>query len=86
MPKLTKGERETIIRFDDSAKTCDVYTASPVVYRRLLKRGYPMLQEQPFGWRARAVPIKAISFRKLESLTALQSAARKRGFPGRRPR
>lgn len=81
MPILSKAERETIVRFDDSEKTCDIYTASPVIHRRLLKRGYPMVAEHPFGWRARAVPLKALSFRKLESLTKAQGAARRRGNP-----
>lgn len=82
MPKLSREERETIVRFDDSIQTCDIYTASPVIARRLTKRGYPMVAEHPFGWRARLVPIKALSFRKLESLTKAQNAARRRGFPG----
>lgn len=81
MPKLSKEERETVIRFDDSVKICDIYTASPAVARKLIKRGYPMLEEKPWGWRARAVPIKALSFRTLESLTKAQSAARRRGNP-----
>lgn len=81
MPKLTMDERETVIRFDDSAKTCDIYTASPTVARRLIKRGYPMVAEKPWGWRARTVPIKALSFRRLESLTKLANAARRRGNP-----
>lgn len=78
MPILSREERETVIRFDESVRTCDVYTASPIIARRLLKKGYPMIQEKPFGWRARFVPIKAISFRTLESLTRAQSAARQR--------
>jgi hypothetical protein len=83
MPKLSREERETIVRFDDSIKTCDIYTASPTIYRRLLKKGYPMLPADPFGWRAHLVPIKAVSFRRLESLTAQQSAARKRNNFGK---
>jgi hypothetical protein len=81
MPILSKEERETIIRFDDSVKTCDIYTASPVVARRLTKRGYAMLPEKPWGWRAREVPIKALSFRRMESLTKAEGAARRRGNP-----
>lgn len=81
MPKLTMAERETVIRFDDSVKTCDIYTASPTIARRLTKRGYPMVAEKPWGWRARAVPIKALSFRRLESLTKIEAAAKRRGLP-----
>jgi hypothetical protein len=81
MPTLSKEERETIIRFDDSAKICDIYTASPTIARKLIKRGYPMLADKPWGWRARAVPLKALSFRSLESLTKAEGAARRRGRP-----
>ena len=81
MPILSKEERETIIRFDDSVKTCDIYTASPTIARKLTKRGYPMMPDKPWGWRARAVPIRALSFRSLESLTKAESAARRRGRP-----
>lgn len=81
MPKLTREERETIIRFDDSEKTCEIYTCSPVVARKLTKRGYQLLPDKPWGWRARGVPLKAISFRRLESLTKAEGAARRRGNP-----
>lgn len=81
MPKLTKEERETIIRFDDSAKTCEIYTCSPTVARKLTKRGYQLVPDKPWGFRARGVPLKAISFRRLESLTKAEGAARRRGNP-----
>lgn len=84
MPILTREERETIIRFDDSAKTCEIYTASLIVMRRLTKRGYTLLPDKPWGWRARGVPLKALSFRSLESLTKAQVAGRRRGNPFKR--
>ena len=37
-PKGARSERETIVRFDDEGDTATVWTASGVVYRRLLKR------------------------------------------------
>ena len=78
MPKLTKDEQETIIRFDESAKFADVYTCSKKVCDRLLKKGFPMLPTDPWGWRARSVPLKAIAFRSLESVTKAQNAAKLR--------
>jgi len=33
-----KHERETIIRFDEESETCSIWTASQVIYRKLLKR------------------------------------------------
>lgn len=33
-----KEERETIIRFDDEAVSASIWTASDVVYRRLIKQ------------------------------------------------
>ena len=78
MPILTRAERETIIRWDDDGRTLDIYTASPLVARRLIKRGYPMQPEKPWGWRAKGVPLKALSFRRLETLTKVQNAARLR--------
>jgi len=38
--KGPKYERETVIRFDEESSTAEVWTASEVVYRRMLKRGW----------------------------------------------
>ena len=40
MINLTKLERETIINFNEDEEFAEIYTASPVVIRRLIKRGY----------------------------------------------
>lgn len=37
-PKGPRSERETVIRFDDDDGTATIWTASGVVYRKLLKR------------------------------------------------
>ena len=60
----TRAERETILRWDDDTRTLDVYTASPTVARRLIRRGYP-LQEVMGGWRWTQGPVSAITFRRL---------------------
>ena len=35
-----KIERETIVRWDDENGELEIWTASEVVYRRMMKRGY----------------------------------------------
>jgi hypothetical protein len=35
-----RDERETIIRWDDENDTAEIWTASDVTYRRMLKRGW----------------------------------------------
>lgn len=37
---LSRLERETIINFNEEEETASLYTASEVVYRRMLKRGF----------------------------------------------
>ena len=37
---LSKLERETIINFNEEEGMAEIYTASPVIIRRLIKRGY----------------------------------------------
>lgn len=48
---------------DEQADALDVYTASPLVARRLIARGYP-LQAIAGGWRGTA-PLDALQFRPL---------------------
>ena len=38
--RLTNLERETIINFNASESMATLYTANPVIYRRMVKRGY----------------------------------------------
>lgn len=38
--RLTRLEQETIINFNPAEDTASVYTADPVIYRRMIKRGY----------------------------------------------
>ena len=44
----TKAEQETIIRWDEEVQTLDVYTASPLVARRLIA---PRLSAPADRWR-----------------------------------
>jgi hypothetical protein len=43
--KGPKYERETIISFNEESDTASIWTASEVVYRRLLKMGYTPIQD-----------------------------------------
>ncbi len=49
---LTAEERETVIRFDDSADQAYIWTASAAVAARLRKAGLAVAEE-PGGWSAR---------------------------------
>ena len=44
---LTRYEQETQIYFNEEEQDAEVYTASPVTYRKLMK----LCQERPDGWR-----------------------------------
>jgi hypothetical protein len=63
IPKRTHAEQETIIRWDEEALALDVYTASPLVARRLIGLGYA-LKAVPGGWRGTA-PLDSLQFRPL---------------------
>jgi hypothetical protein len=43
--KGPKHERETILNFNEESDTASIWTASEVVYRRLLKLGYAPSQD-----------------------------------------
>lgn len=55
---MTKAERETILRLDEDSAVLTVYTASPVMKRRLERRGYVFQTISPHSWQAE-VPKKA---------------------------
>jgi hypothetical protein len=63
MTRRTQAEQETIVRWDEEVQMLDVYTASPLLARRLIARGYP-LQAIAGGWRGTA-PLDALQFRPL---------------------
>ncbi len=66
MPKYTRAEQETIIRFDEEERTLDIYTAAARVARQLQRKGFPMkpLTNPEHGWRARNLPLTALTFRR----------------------
>lgn len=70
---LTRGERETILRFDDEKRVLHVWTASPAVMRKWAKRGIPLQVTsrdrlgKPHGWGA-VVPLACL--RPLRALGA----------------
>ena len=39
--KGPRVERETVIRFDEDGDEAEIWTASEITYRQLLKRGFP---------------------------------------------
>lgn len=67
MPKYTRAEQETIIRFDEEERTLDIYTAAARVARQLQRRGYPLkpLTIPSHGWRAKGLPLSALTFRRI---------------------
>ena len=48
---LTKEERETIVNFNEADGTAELYTASPVIYRRMTKRGFKGIEIDKNSWR-----------------------------------
>jgi hypothetical protein len=64
--KYTAAKQETIIRWDEEDQVLDIYTASERVAVRLQRRGFPLkaLANPDHGWRARGVPLNAITFRR----------------------
>ena len=48
-PSTTKYERETIIHWNDEEQLAFIYTASPVMYRRMIARGYIPVREDSHG-------------------------------------
>lgn len=37
---LSREEQETVIRFDQETKEASLYTSSPAIYRRMVKRSF----------------------------------------------
>lgn len=62
--RISKAEQETIVRWDDETQALDLYTASPRVRDRLLKRGY-QLKPDGWGWRGTGWPVSLLSFRRV---------------------
>jgi hypothetical protein len=62
--RLTKEERETIIRTSEADATWEIFTDSPVMQRRLLRRGW---SASPDG-RTFTLPRKALTIRSRSSL------------------
>ena len=66
----TKGEQETIIRWDQEKHVLHLYTAHPPEARKWARRGYAVevcartQAGEPRGWRAQA-PLEALRLRKL---------------------
>lgn len=40
-----RSERETIIRFDDDSDFAEIWTASEVIYRKLRKAGFEIMED-----------------------------------------
>lgn len=80
MPKLSRAEQETIIRWDEDDQRVNIYTASLRVKARLEKRGYVFTADRPFGWRTVAAP-RSATFRRVNSDGSIVKAAA-RSRPG----
>lgn len=80
MAKRTKAEQETVIRWDEDERVLWIWTTSPVVRRRLERRGYRFDDR---GY-ARG-PVKALTFRRLDATGQVQTSLRS-GHEGRQPR
>lgn len=66
MPRLTRVEQETIVRWDEEDKTLDIYTASERFATQLMRRGYKLELVRPgWGWRLKNVPLSALTFRRI---------------------
>lgn len=67
MPRYSRAEQETVIRFDEEDKTLDIYTISTRMARYLMKRGYSMqtMTNPQHGWRLKGVPLSALTFRRI---------------------
>jgi hypothetical protein len=65
--KFSRAEQETILRWDEEDQTVDIYTVSERMAVKLQRRGYPLqpLPNPDHGWRARGIPLSALTFRRL---------------------
>ena len=71
---MTKAEAETTIRWDQEERIAWLCTTHPPMMRRWVRLGYPVRvigttrDGQPRSWAA-TVPVKAVTFRRLASVT-----------------
>jgi hypothetical protein len=87
MSRLTKAERETIIRWDEEDRTVIVYTASPPVMRKLERAGQVAWREsrrQDGTLYGKEYKVDPALFRWRVRTPAQLTAARKRGGFGSR--
>jgi hypothetical protein len=82
--KLTREERETIVRTSEADDHWEVYTDSPVMAARLKRRGWTPLADG--DGRTFRVPRAAITIRKRQGLENMRAAAATRGTSPRLPR
>jgi len=89
----TRAEQEVIIRWDEEEKLVHVYSASPIIWRRLAKAGWAIERETHAKFTGERtgifyMPIPLARFRfglKRERTAAQVAAAQKGGFGARRP-
>lgn len=77
---MLRAEQETIIRWDEEEKLVHVYSASPVVWRRLEKQGFAVQREttrdgQPTGRFYVPIPLADFRWGKKRPRTAAQLEA-----------
>ena len=63
--RVSRGEQETILRWDEEERLLHVWTASRKVARRLERKGYRLTRTRPGSGMQATVSLKAIIFRPL---------------------
>ena len=74
--KTSRLEQETILNFNAEEDTAELYTANPVIYRRMVKRGFKAEKIDDSSWTFE-IPKKAV---KLPSKPRVLSLERKRAM------
>ena len=57
--KTSRLEQETILNFNAEEDTAELYTANPVIYRRMVKRGFKAEKIDDSSWTFE-IPRKAV--------------------------
>ena len=76
----TKAEQETILRWDEEEQELHVWTASPVVERKLRRLGYAPISVgirdgKPGSWKYR-LPLRVLTIRSARSLVKTPAQAK----------
>lgn len=86
----TMAERETVITWDDEQQQVNIYSASPVWWRKLAKLGFVVQRETTHAGEVTGrfyapVAVADFRFRRKRVLSARQRAAQEGRFSPRKP-